>query len=124
MNQPISLENAQRLLMDFFSPSKSANMSIEQVQRVVADYFHLSHIDLKGKKKTKNIVNPRQIAMYLARDMTGYSLTEIGEAFGGRDHATVIHSCDKIENQLRTDPNLEPILQNLQRQIRESGTKS
>jgi chromosomal replication initiator protein len=124
MNQPITLENAQRLLMDFFSPSKQANMPIELVQRIVAEYFHLSHIDLKGKKKTKNIVNPRQIAMYLARDMTGYSLTEIGEAFGGRDHATVIHSCDKIENQLRTDPNLEPILQNLQRQIRESGTKS
>jgi chromosomal replication initiator protein len=124
MNQPIRVENAQRLLGDFFSPAKQANMSIELVQRVVADFFRISPIDLKGKKKTKNIVVPRQIAMYLARDMTGYSLTEIGEAFGGRDHATVIHSCDKIENQLRTDPNLEPTLQNLQRQIRESGAKS
>jgi chromosomal replication initiator protein len=124
MNQPITIENAQRLLVDFFSPSKQANMPIEQVQRVVADFFHLSHIDLKSKKKTKNIVVPRQIAMYLAREMTGYSLTEIGESFGGRDHATVIHSCDKIENQIRTDPNLEPTLQALQRQIRESGQKS
>jgi len=124
MNQPISLENAQRLLVDFFSPTKQANMSIELVQRIVADFFRISPIDLKSKKKTKKIVVPRQIAMYLARDMTGYSLTEIGEAFGGRDHATVIHSCDKIENQIRTDPNLEPTLQNLQRQIRESGTKS
>jgi chromosomal replication initiator protein len=124
MNQPISLENAQRLLMDFFSPSKQANISIDLVQRVVADFFRMSPIDLKGKKKTKNIVVPRQIAMYIAREMTGYSLTEIGEAFGGRDHATVIHSCDKIESQLRTDPNLEPTLQNLQRQIRESGAKN
>jgi chromosomal replication initiator protein len=124
MNQPVSVENAQRLLTDFFSPTKQANMSIELVQRVVADFYRISPIDLKGKKKTKNIVVPRQIAMYIAREMTGYSLTEIGETFGGRDHATVIHSCDKIENQLLTDPNLEPTLQNLQRQIRESGAKS
>ncbi|MCL2878767.1 MAG: chromosomal replication initiator protein DnaA [Treponema sp.] len=124
VKEPISLENTQKVLVEFFSPARQANMSIEQVQKVVAEFFHLSYIDLKAKKKTKNIVFPRQIAMYLARDMTGYSLTEIGEAFGGRDHATVIHSCDKIENQLRTDPNLEPTLQNLQRLIRESGIKS
>ena len=124
MNQSINLENAQRILLDFFSPIKQANISIEQVQKVVGDFFQLSYIDLKGKKKTKNIVYPRQIAMFLARDMTGYSLTEIGEAFGGRDHATVIYSCDKIENQLRTDPNLEPTLQNLQQKIRESSVKS
>jgi chromosomal replication initiator protein len=123
MNQSINLENAQRILKDFFNPIRQSNMSIEQVQRVVAEFFHLSHIDLKGKKKTKNIVFPRQIAMYLARDLTGYSLTEIGEAFGGRDHSTVIHSCEKIDDQLRTDPNLEPTLQNLQRLIRESGVK-
>ena len=124
MGQPINLTNAQRILLDFFSPIKQANISIDKVIRVVAEFFNLSHIDLKGKKKTKNIVLPRQIAMFIARDMTGYSLTEIGEAFGGRDYATVIYSCDKIENQLRADPNLEPILQNLQRQVRESGTKS
>jgi len=124
VNEPINLENTQKALVEFFNPAKQANMSIEQVQKVVADFFHLSYIDLKAKKKTKNIVFPRQIAMFLARDMTGYSLTEIGEAFGGRDHATVIHSCDKIENQLRTDPNLEPTLQNLQRLVRESGVKS
>ena len=124
VNEPVNLENTQKALTEFFSPVKQANMSIEQVQKIVADFYHLSYIDLKAKKKTKNIVFPRQIAMYLARDMTAYSLTEIGESFGGRDHATVIHSCDKIENQLRTDPNLEPTLQNLQRLIRESGVKS
>ena len=124
MNKPIRLENAQRILLDFFSPRKQANISIEQVQKIVGDYFQLSFIDLKGKKKTKNIVFPRQIAMFIARDMTGYSLTEIGEAFGGRDHATVIYSCDKIENQLRTDPNLETTLQILQQKIRESSVKS
>ena len=124
VNEPITTEITQKTLAEFFSPVKQANMSVEQVQKVVAEFFHLSYIDLKAKKKTKNIVFPRQIAMYLARDMTGYSLTEIGEAFGGRDHATVIHSCDKIENQLRIDPNLEPTLQNLQRMIREAGVKS
>ena len=124
MNQPISLENAQRILLDFFCPGKQANISIEQVQKVVGDFYQLSYIDLKGKKKTKNIVFPRQIAMYIARDLTDYSLTEIGEAFGGRDHATVIYSCDKIENQLRTNPNLESTLQILQQKIRESSVKS
>jgi chromosomal replication initiator protein len=124
MNQSINLESAQRILKDFFNPIRQSNMSIEQVQKVVAEFFHLSYIDLKGKKKTKNIVFPRQLAMYLARNLTGYSLTEIGEAFGGRDHTTVIHSCSKIEEQLRTDPNLEPTLQNIQRLIRESGVKS
>jgi len=124
VNEPINLENTQKALVEFFSPSKKANMSIELVQKVVADFYQMSFIELKSRKKTQNIVNARQIAMYLARDMTGYSLTEIGEAFGGRDHATVIHSCDKIENQLRTNPNLEPTLQNLQRLIREAGVKS
>jgi chromosomal replication initiator protein len=124
MNKPINLESTQRILKDFFTPIKQSNMSIEQVQRIVAEFFHLSHIDLKGKKKTKNIVFPRQIAMYLARELTGYSQTEIGEAFGGRDHSTVIHSYEKIKDQLRTDPDLEPTLQNLQELIRKSGVKS
>jgi chromosomal replication initiator protein len=124
MGKPITLENAQQQLRDVFASPKQANLSIEIVQRVVSDFFAISPIDIKGKKKTKNIVNPRQIAMYLCRDMSEYSTTEVGQAFGGRDHTTVMYSCQKIEDQIRTDPNLYSTLQTLQRLIRESGVKS
>jgi chromosomal replication initiator protein len=124
MGQPITLENAQQQLRDVFTSSKQANLSIDIVQRVVSDFFSISPIDIKGKKKTKNIVGPRQIAMYLARDMTEYSTTEVGQSFGGRDHTTVMYSCQKIEDQIRTDPNIYSTLQTLKRMIRESGAKS
>jgi chromosomal replication initiator protein len=124
MGQPITLENARQQLRDVFASPKQANLSIDIVQRVVADFFTISPVDIKGKKKTKNIVNPRQIAMYLARDMTEYSTTEIGQSFGGRDHTTVMYSCQKIEDQIRTDPNLYSTLQSLRKLIRESGAKN
>jgi chromosomal replication initiator protein len=124
MGHPITLENAQQQLRDVFASPKQANLSIDIVQRVVADFFSVSPIDIKGKKKTKNIVNPRQIAMYLSRDMTEYSTTEVGQSFGGRDHTTVMYSCQKIEDQIRTDPNLYSTLQTLKRMIRESGAKN
>jgi chromosomal replication initiator protein len=124
MGQPITLENAQQQLRDVFASPKQANLSIDIVQRVVSDFFSISPIDIKGKKKTKNIVNPRQIAMYLARDMTEYSTTEVGQSFGGRDHTTVMYSCQKIEDQLKTDPNLYSTIQTLKRMIRESGAKN
>jgi chromosomal replication initiator protein len=124
MGHPITLENAQQQLRDVFASPKQANLSIDIVQRVVADFFSVSPIDIKGKKKTKNIVFPRHISMYLARDMTEYSTTEIGQSFGGRDHTTVMYSCQKIEDQIRTDPNLYSTLQTLRKMIRESGAKS
>jgi chromosomal replication initiator protein len=124
MGHPITLENAQQQLRDVFASPKQANLSIDIVQRVVADFFSVSPIDIKGKKKTKNIVFPRHISMYIARDMTEYSTTEIGQSFGGRDHTTVMYSCQKIEDQIRTDPNLYSTLQTLRKMIRESGAKS
>jgi chromosomal replication initiator protein len=124
MGQPITLENAQQQLRDVFASPKQANLSIDIVQRVVADFFSVSPIDIKGKKKTKNIVFPRHISMYLARDMTEYSTTEIGQSFGGRDHTTVMYSSQKIEDQIRTDPNLYSTLQTLRKMIRESGAKT
>jgi chromosomal replication initiator protein len=124
VNEPITPENTQKALIEFFSPvRRQLNMSIEQVQRVVAEFFQLYHIDLKGKKRTKKITSPRHIAMYLTKELTEYSLTEIGEAFG-KDHSTVISAINKIEGQLMIDPELEPTLQKLRRLIRESGVKS
>ena len=91
---------------------------------MVADYFKLSYNDLKGKKRTKNIALPRQIAMYIARDITEYSTTELGFEFGGRDHTTVMHACQKIEERLKLDPNLESTIQAIVRVIKDYSSKA
>jgi len=124
VQKPITIEIAQQHLKDVFASPKQANMSIEVIQRVVAEYFSLSYNDLKGKKRTQNIVLPRQIAMYIAREITEYSTTELGLEFGGRDHTTVMHACQKIEDRIRSDPTLEPMIQNLIRLIKDYRTKN
>ena len=124
MGQPVTLEIAQQKLRDVLASTRQANLSIEIIQKVVADFFSLSVNDLKGKKKTQKVVYPRQLAMYICREMTDFSTTEIGEAFGGRDHATVIHSNDKINGLLIIDPTLDSTVENLKRQIKESSAKS
>jgi len=124
MGKPITVEIAQQKLRDVLASSRQANMSIDNIQRVVAEQFNLSPNDLKGKKKTKNIVFPRQLAMYVAREITDFSTTELGESFGGRDHATVIHSIDKIKGQLLTDPALNSQIENLKRLIKEYTAKT
>jgi chromosomal replication initiator protein len=123
VNQPITLEQAQHLLRDIFVSPRQANMSIELIQKVVAEYFSLSANDLKSKKRAQNIVFPRQLAMYIIRDITEFSTTEIGQVFGGRDHTTVMYSCDKIEERMKADPTLEPTIESLKRLIKEAGTR-
>jgi chromosomal replication initiator protein len=123
MDKPITLEIAQQRLRDAIVGPRQANLSIENIQRVVAEYFSLSPNDLKGKKKTQNIVFPRQLAMYVAREMTDYSTTELGQAFGGRDHTTVMHSFDKIKNQMITDPTMDSTIESLKRLIKEFSAK-
>ena len=99
------------------------NISLEMIQRVVAEYFNISLNELRGKKRTKAIVLPRQIAMYIAREMTEFSTTEVGLEFGGRDHTTVMHGCQRVESRMNSDSTLEPIIQNLIRKVKEYGAK-
>ncbi len=124
VDKDITLEVAKHQLKDFFASPKQNNVTMDIIQRTVADYFNLSSQDMKGKKRTKVIAFPRQIAMYISREMTEYSTTEVGLEFGGRDHTTVMHACQRIENRMRTDPTLEPTIQFLIRQIKEQSTKS
>jgi chromosomal replication initiator protein len=124
MGQPITVEIAQQRLRDTFVSSRQANLSIETIQRVAADYFGLTIKDLTGKKRTQNVVFPRQIAMYVAREMTDFSTTEIGQAFGGRDHTTVMHSIEKIKGQFLTDPTIDSTIENLKRLVKEFSAKS
>jgi len=77
--------------------------SIDRVQEVVARRWGVTPEGLRSKARTKTLTIPRQVAMYLARDMLGMQLVEIGQAFGGRDHSTVIHSVDKVERQMMRD---------------------
>ncbi|QQO10016.1 chromosomal replication initiator protein DnaA [Breznakiella homolactica] len=124
VGKPITVETAQQQLKDVFASPRQTNMSIETIQRVVADYFSLSHNDLKSKKRTQNIVFPRQLSMFIAREITEYSTTEVGQSFGGRDHTTVMHACQKIEERITADPSLESTIQTLIRMIKEYSAKS
>lgn len=117
--KPVTLETAQQQLRDSFGAPKQNNVTIEVIQKVVAEYFSLSFSDIKGKKRTKAISFPRQLAMYIAREITEYSTTELGIEFGGRDHTTVMHGCQKIEERLKAEPSLETTIQKLNKLIKD-----
>jgi len=119
VNKTITLEIAERQLKDFFTDHDQKNVTIDVVQRIVAEYFGLSLNDMKGKKRSKAIAFPRQLAMYITRELTEYSTTEVGLEFGGRDHTTVMHACQRIEDRIKTDPTLTPAIQHLTRGIKE-----
>ncbi|MDR3341475.1 MAG: chromosomal replication initiator protein DnaA [Treponema sp.] len=124
VGKPITVQTAQQQLKDAFASPKQANLSIEMIQRVVADHHHLSFNDLKGKKKAQAIVIPRHLAMYITREITEFTNTEIGQAFGGRDHSTVMHACQKIEDRIRSDPTMDSTIQTLIRMVKEYVAKS
>jgi chromosomal replication initiator protein len=113
LGKPITLESAQQQLKDVFTAPKQSNIAIETILHVVADYFSVSVNDLKSNKRTQKIAQPRQIAMYIAREITEFSTTEIGQQFGGRHYTTVMHSSEKVENQCRSDPTLESTIQTI-----------
>lgn len=123
VNKNITLEIAKQQLQDVFSNPRQSNVSIDLIQRQVAEYFNLSTNDLKGKKRTQVITFPRQLAMYITREITEYSTTEVGLEFGGRDHTTVMHACQRIEHRMRTDATLEPTIQNIIRTIKEKSAR-
>jgi len=119
LNREITIEVAQEQLKSVFAGPSQQNIAIDLVQRVVAESHNLGVQDLKGKKRTQAITLPRQIAMYLIRELTEYSTTEVGMEFGGRDHTTVMHAVQKIEDKVRTEPSFEIKIQNLIRTVRD-----
>lgn len=100
--QPISVEIAKEALKDLLAV-QNRQISIENIQKTVADFYKIKVADMYSKKRTRNLARPRQIAMYLAKELTDLSLPEIGQAFGGRDHTTVLHACRKFEALRNTD---------------------
>ena len=112
-NKQISLEMANEVLKDVISSSKTQRVTIPLIQQAVAEYFNIQIEDLKAQRRTKNITFPRQIAMYIIRELTDYSLPKIGEEFGGRDHTTVIHAYEKIQNSIKEDPEIDRVIKTL-----------
>jgi chromosomal replication initiator protein len=100
--KPITLELVKEALRDLIA-STSRIVSIENIQKTVADFYKIKVADMFSKKRTRNLARPRQIAMALAKELTNQSLPEIGESFGGRDHTTVIHACRKVAELRETD---------------------
>ena len=110
--KPINLQLAQLVLKNMLQET-SKIVSVEMVQQIVCDHFKINLNDLKNNKRTKNFVLPRQIAMYLTRHLTRHSLPEIGKAFGGKDHTTVLYACKKIEEKLNQDSEIKYIVEKL-----------
>jgi len=104
--RPVSVETAKEALKDILI-AQSRQISIENIQKTVADYYHIKIADLLSKKRTRNLTRPRQTAMSLARELTTMSLPEIGYAFGGKDHSTVIHACKTMVNLRGLDTTID-----------------
>jgi chromosomal replication initiator protein len=103
--KPITLELVKEALRDLIA-STSRIVSIENIQKTVADFYKIKVADMFSKKRTRNLARPRQIAMALAKELTNQSLPEIGESFGGRDHTTVIHACRKVAELRETEADI------------------
>lgn len=107
-NRPIDVSFVKDTLKDIIKEKDELkDISIDSIQKKVVKYFKLSLDDMKVKKRNISISFPRQIAMYLSRELTNYSLPEIGREFGGRDHTTVMYACEKIKNKIKNDPNFD-----------------
>jgi chromosomal replication initiator protein len=108
----IDLDLAKEALKDIVG-FQQRMISLENIQKTVADYYKIRVSDIRSKKRTRNITRPRQIAMALAKELTNHSLPEIGDAFGGRDHTTVIHACKKVKELTNDIPQLNEDYENL-----------
>lgn len=116
-NQPITQEMAEATLRDLVRNTEPRRVKIEEIQRVVSKHYNVSKADLLSARRTRTIVRPRQIAMFLAKTLTPRSLPEIGRRFGNRDHTTVLHAVRKIEDLARNDQILAQELDLLKRML-------
>jgi chromosomal replication initiator protein len=116
--RPLTVETAQEVLKDVFPQGDVTQVSIEGIQKAVTERFGLSLAELCGDKRSQNIVYPRQVAMYLSRELTDSSLPKIGKQFGGRDHTTVIHATSKIARLIREDRSVYNLVQELTARVK------
>lgn len=113
----ITLDLAIEALKDYVNKGISEKDNLHKIQKVVAEFFQVTVEDLKSKKRSSNLTFPRQVAMYLCRTLTGESFPKIGTEFGGKDHSTVMHSCDKIEREIKSNKELANIVEKIKSNI-------
>ncbi|MBT2756468.1 chromosomal replication initiator protein DnaA [Mesobacillus foraminis] len=118
INKDINADLAAEALKDIIPSSKPKVITILDIQRTVGQHFNVKLEDFKAKKRTKSVAFPRQIAMYLSRELTDFSLPKIGEEFGGRDHTTVIHAHEKISKLLASDSLLQRQLKEINEELK------
>lgn len=117
IDQSLDLEAVERLLSDLFQEEAAAQVTVNQIQNKVSDYYKIRFSELVGRRRTSAIVFPRQVAMYISRTLTSDPLKSIGEAFGGRDHGTVIHACKQVENMMEQDVTVKRAVDYLIKQL-------
>ena len=112
--KPITLDFVKESLKDLLALQEK-QVSIDNIQKTVAEYFKIKIADILSKRRSRSVARPRQIAMALAKELTNHSLPEIGDAFGGRDHTTVLHACRKIKELRETSSDVREDYTNLLR---------
>ncbi|MBM7624301.1 chromosomal replication initiator protein DnaA [Sporohalobacter salinus] len=117
-NKEITVELAQEALKDIISTTETKEINIKLIQQIVTNHYNLEIEDMKSRKRTRAIAFPRQVAMYIARELTDSSLPKIGEEFGGRDHTTVLHAYNKIEEKKEEDAKFKSTIKTLINKIK------
>jgi len=117
IGKPMSPSAVEGLLKDLFHEEGRTVISIDQIQKRVAEHYDIRLADMTSRRRPENIAFPRQVAMYLSRELTGKSLNSIGEAFGGRDHGTVLHACRLVRDRMEVDTDVRQAVRYLQGQI-------
>ncbi|WP_269523669.1 chromosomal replication initiator protein DnaA [Coraliomargarita parva] len=117
IDQKLDLSAVERLLSDLLQEETASKVTVDQIQKKVSDYYQIRFSELVGRRRTSAIVFPRQVAMYICRTLTSEPLKSIGDAFGGRDHGTVIHACKQVENMMEQDGTVKRSVDYLIKQI-------
>lgn len=116
----LTIELAQDACRDILSQPISGSITVDLIQKVVANHYNITTSELKGPKRDKKLATPRHIAIYIARQLTEYSFVDLGNEFSGRDHTTIMHSYEKIENAIKVDSQLNATIQLLMREIKDN----
>lgn len=118
VGKPVSMELCEQALKEIFDQRRHKQVTAELIMQTVSEYYGVTLNDMVGPTRRREITVPRQIAIYLTREMTGMSLPQIGSVFGGRDHTTVMHSCKTVETALKNNSGTKDIVDQIKRQVR------
>ena len=116
----ITLEIAQEQLKDFYSNPRTGNISVQNIMKTVALNFNITVEEMKSSKRQQKFVNPRHIALYICHELTEYTYTDLGNEFGGRDHSSIMHAVEKVEEKIKTDSNYKQMIDFIIKRIKEN----